>query len=201
MSTAWRQASRVAATPSMPASPTSVSMSTWLRMQVEPLATDKAAWRADWRAGSMPHSFFRRRSVSILSTRRGPAWCGRQPIPSRVLSRWVCASTRPGRASAPPPSSTATPPGSMSSSIRAIRPSSMRMSTLCPPQGRTLRISRLAVIRWSLLAQARTTGDLRRRRDRPSGHPRAPGRAAAPRGGSARRRKGSVDGTRSPAAG
>ena len=50
-----------------------------------PLATDSTICRADWRAGSMPSSLLQRRSLSILSISRGPAWLRCQPMPQQRL--------------------------------------------------------------------------------------------------------------------
>ena len=104
-------ASRVSITPSMPARPTSVSTSTWLRIWVVPCCDRQhdLARRLPRRVDA--ERLLRARSLSILSISRGPACCLCQPMPHSVLSRWVCASTSPASAMAPPPSIVCRPVG------------------------------------------------------------------------------------------
>jgi hypothetical protein len=63
---------RVCRTPSIPATPTSVSISTWDRMWVAPCETASLACRSDCWRGSMGSVRRAVRSFSILSIRRGP---------------------------------------------------------------------------------------------------------------------------------
>jgi hypothetical protein len=111
-------------------------------MTVEPWLRDSTTCRADCRAGSMFHSFFSRRSFSILSIRLGPAWFVRQPMRKSDLYRWACASTNPGRMMALSPSSTGVPSAMMPGAMRVIRPLWIRMSVRAAPQGRTFLIGR-----------------------------------------------------------
>ena len=89
--------SRVAITPSMPHRPCSVSTSTWLRMWVEPIGErqhDLARGLA--RRVDVELALLERARCRSCRCSRGPTSLACQGRPSRVLSRWVCASTRPG---------------------------------------------------------------------------------------------------------
>jgi hypothetical protein len=129
--------SRVASTPSTLLTPTCGSTSTWLRMCVVPAATDWTTWRADWTQASSPSSCLRRRSLAIVSAIRGPPEWGCQGWPRKLLSRWACASTNPGRAMAPAPFSRESPAASSPRPTEAIRPARISKSTSAPPIGRT----------------------------------------------------------------
>src|SRR5258708_781972 len=63
-------------------------------------------------------------------------------MPHSVLSRCVCASTRPGRAIAPPASIAPASGAFDGSPIAAILPSRMRIEPTAPPMGRTLLMTR-----------------------------------------------------------
>lgn len=137
MPTYAASASRMAITPSMPEIPTSVSTSTCVRICVVPCDTDSAICRPDCRRASIGSARRCARSLSILSISRGPTALRYHAMPRRFLSRCVCASTNPGSARRPPPSSTRNAPTGRVGPMATMRPSRISMSAVSPPFGRT----------------------------------------------------------------
>src|SRR5437868_7734994 len=66
-------------------------------------------------------------------------------MPKSVLSRWVCASIRPGRRMAPAPSITSCPAPAPAAPIAAMRSPLMVMSVAASPHGRTFLMMVLLV--------------------------------------------------------
>ncbi len=112
-----------------------MSMSTWLRIWVEPCAARPIAWRIDWRCGSMPMAIRFSRSMSIVSssTARG---CSRARACPRSSCRDGCAPRRgrEWRSRRGHPRQACRDPA-RSRPIAAIRPSRIRMSLFAPAIG------------------------------------------------------------------
>lgn len=147
VSRASRKSSRVRITPSKPASPQLVSMSTNVRMCVVPAATARRACLLDCACASIPRARRSSRSLSIMARRCCGTSLWYQPRPSSVLSMWAWTSTKPGKTSRPPPSITSTPSAASPGPAATMRPSRISTSMASACNGRTLRISRSLAMR------------------------------------------------------
>ena len=118
---------------STPASPWSVTTSVCVRTWAVPDATIRSSSAVICSTSGSSSSARRRRSSAMRSASAGPAECGTQRPPNKVLSTWQCASMRPG-SSRRPGTSTTSAAGSArrSGPIRSMTPSRIRTSAGAP---------------------------------------------------------------------
>ena len=139
-----------------------------VRTWVVPDATIRCSSAVMCSTFGSPSSPRRRRSSAMRSARAGPAECGTQGPPNNVLSRWQCASMRPGSSRRPGTSTTSTTGSARRSGpIRSMTPSRTRTSAgASKPHGRPPRNNRPGMDspnQMAISAPAEPSADVARR--------------------------------------